>query len=612
MVRKKGFTLIEIMIVISIIGLLSIILIPKVAAIKVQSKNKNVSANVLLVRTYLENRSGKDGISYQVSINGSKTTEQALTTILSNMGTDMISNFTGSNALINPFNDSNSIIYSKGNINNKALSSVSSVMAYYCTGSLPSNNDAASNDSIFPKGSDLSGNVIIVVYSTGYVLYGIDDSGQIVNVYIIKFPPTPDSAQSVVTPGNGDDSGGDNGGSSNGSTVGDLFASNCLNILGDINDTSNNIQTGVGSNTKFTINGSANLQGNSADFKSNVIINKGILSILTGSSIYFENAGVGFTLNSSSAQIQSAGSITFGSNINVNSSKLSSIVTGNAGSMLFMNNSTNINIDSSSSAYILSNTGIQLYQNIGSTGSMTVIAKNNIETSNNSAKLNFTGTTYLKGANVSLQRTGSPIVLYNTYIQANTFDYSGATIQSQNLNINGTLKCNGWEPEFKYNLVTIAQPEPTAPTLLTAISSMTKFSTTPVYNNKYETKYYSDLPVHIIKDPDATTLKNALNPQSGEVSSNSYKLLVIDGDCDLNYMMNDNIFNNIIIYCTGKLIGETSLTNVTFNNSCIMAKGINMQPSNSFTITQPPDSAFTKDFKNEINDIITRIYNNKY
>lgn len=216
--RKRGFTLIEIMIVLAIIALLSVVLVPKVGAIKLQSKNKNVTTNVMLVRSYLENRSGKDGIQYKVLTIGGKTQEQALDSILKSnnndntnyigIGPDMTSNFSGSNALTNPFTGNNSIVYSQGNITNKSPSSTSSLLVYYSTGNLPSDNNSVINSSMMPKGVDFKGNVVVVVYSTGYVLYGVDNSGEMVSVYIIKFPPTPPIAKSGVTPGDGDNPGG--------------------------------------------------------------------------------------------------------------------------------------------------------------------------------------------------------------------------------------------------------------------------------------------------------------------------------------------------------------------------------------------------------------------
>ncbi|QXE19804.1 type II secretion system protein [Clostridium sp. 001] len=182
--RKKGFTLIEIMIILSITGLLSIILVPKIGAIKLQSKDNSVNTNVLLVRTYLENRSAKDTNSYKSSISANQTKDQALTVILNNIEKDMNSNFSGSNSLINPFNNSKSVT--------KNLSGDSSVLLSYSSNTLPKDNEIAS-DSTLPSGENKKGNVVVVVYgstqdkSGGYVLYGIGNSGKIVNSYIVKF-----------------------------------------------------------------------------------------------------------------------------------------------------------------------------------------------------------------------------------------------------------------------------------------------------------------------------------------------------------------------------------------------------------------------------------------
>lgn len=183
--RKKGFTLIEIMIVLSIIGLLSIILVPKVGVIKLQSKNNSVSTNVLLVRTYLENRCAKDSSAYKTAVNGNQTKDQALTVILKNIETDMDSNFSGSNSLINPFNNSKSIT--------KDLSGNSSVLLSYSPNALPKDNDEIANNRTLTAGESVKGNAVIIVYGSsgdkvgGYALYGVDSTGKIVNPYIIKF-----------------------------------------------------------------------------------------------------------------------------------------------------------------------------------------------------------------------------------------------------------------------------------------------------------------------------------------------------------------------------------------------------------------------------------------
>lgn len=208
--RKKGFTLIEIMIVLAIIGILSMILIPKVGGIKLNSKNNSVTTNVLLVRTYLENRMGKDGISYNIATKGTptQTAEQALKIIHSNVGGDMTSNFMGSNALTNPFNSNSSINYSNADVSGNNPSSASVVIGYNSAASLPASKSVVKNN--LPKGQDFVGDVVVVIYSTGYVLYGVDNIGDMTDIYIIKFPPTPPIVQSGVDPGNG--GGGDNTG----------------------------------------------------------------------------------------------------------------------------------------------------------------------------------------------------------------------------------------------------------------------------------------------------------------------------------------------------------------------------------------------------------------
>lgn len=199
---KKGFTLIELMIVIAIIGILSAVIIPKVGAIKVQSKNNGVESNALLVRSFLENRSGKDGIEYKSDISAGQTPEQALTTVLNNIGTDMTSNFTLSNALTNYFTNNNSINYSQGNVTKKSATTAAAVLAYYCTDTLPTDNNAVSSSTL-PSGTGFSGDVISIVYGTGYVVYGVDNTGAMVNINIIKFPPAPPDSVSGVYPGDG-------------------------------------------------------------------------------------------------------------------------------------------------------------------------------------------------------------------------------------------------------------------------------------------------------------------------------------------------------------------------------------------------------------------------
>ncbi|WP_411682449.1 prepilin-type N-terminal cleavage/methylation domain-containing protein [Clostridium thailandense] len=642
MVRKKGFTLIEIMIVISIIGLLSIILIPKVSAIRVQSKNKNVSANVLLVRTYLENRSGKDGISYQVATNAGKTTEQALVTILNSVGTDMTSNFSGSNALINPFNGNSSIIYSKGSIANKVLSSVSGVMAYYCTDTLPSSNNDINNNTIFPKGSDLSGNVIVVIYSTGYVLYGIDDSGQIVNVYIIKFPPTPDSAQSGVTPGNGGDSGGGNGGSSNGSTVGDLFAANCLNAFGDSSDQinlgngstlmnitgsvdlqgkqitfaqnttvngdllilgsgdQNSIRTGNGGGNTLTVTGKTNIQAYNIDFNSNLNTNNTVY-ILANNNVTFDNSSISANFNNGTVQIQSGTDINFYSDVNSINSRISSVAQNNIN---FNNVGRICKLDNNSSLYAQAGKDMTFDYSANMYGPITMISGNNLSFNNNSASVNISGATYLKALNnINILRN---VTLGSTYMETNTFSYGHSNINTSDLSTNitnyshdtygGTLSPAPVKVLPKQPQDPAVAPANNIPSAVTQQIKSVKGGVS--YNSAYDTTTYKDLAFRIIRGSDTSSLKQALMPNGESINSNNYKFLIIDGDCTLDWQIGSNNFSNFIIYCTGTI--NLNYIDLGFNNSAIIAKNLNLKPSSSFNMTQLDSNQFNQNVKSEI------------
>lgn len=60
--KDEGFTLIELMIVIAVIGILAVVLVPKVGSIKAQAKSAGVDTNVRAVEAFVQSR-----ISYWAS-----------------------------------------------------------------------------------------------------------------------------------------------------------------------------------------------------------------------------------------------------------------------------------------------------------------------------------------------------------------------------------------------------------------------------------------------------------------------------------------------------------------------------------------------------------------
>ncbi|MFA9396890.1 MAG: prepilin-type N-terminal cleavage/methylation domain-containing protein [Clostridiaceae bacterium] len=201
--KRRGFTLIEIMIVISIIGMLSVVLIPKVGGLKTETKNNSMSGNVLIVRSYLENRASKDVLTYKKDINVGTAKEAALTNILAQLSTDMTEKFSASNAMINPFSNS-SYVNTLAKVSATDTTSASSIINYYSLDDLPTSDSSVTSNASMPKGEGFSGNVITVLYEKGYLLYGVDNDGNITDINIIKFPTIPDAVVSGVTPGTGE------------------------------------------------------------------------------------------------------------------------------------------------------------------------------------------------------------------------------------------------------------------------------------------------------------------------------------------------------------------------------------------------------------------------
>jgi type IV pilus assembly protein PilA len=90
--KKKGFTLIELMIVLAIIAILAVVLVPKAGVFKKQTKAQGVVTNVNVVRAYLETKTGDKKLDNAALL------------------TSMVNSFTGDEELTNPIENGGSVI----------------------------------------------------------------------------------------------------------------------------------------------------------------------------------------------------------------------------------------------------------------------------------------------------------------------------------------------------------------------------------------------------------------------------------------------------------------------------------------------------------------------
>ncbi|MBV7275750.1 type II secretion system protein [Clostridiaceae bacterium UIB06] len=167
--KKKGFTLIELMIVLAIIAILAVVLIPKSGVFKNQSKNAGVITNVNTVRAYLETKVTNDGgaNSYLSSTNMATAVQGAFNLSSTNVPTGTST----SEQLINPFD------------NTKASILIVDETGGTTPASLPTTDPSTIT---VPSTGSIAGEVVIEVYTTGYRIYGLDNGKTPTQAFIIK------------------------------------------------------------------------------------------------------------------------------------------------------------------------------------------------------------------------------------------------------------------------------------------------------------------------------------------------------------------------------------------------------------------------------------------
>lgn len=164
--KDSGFTLIELMIVIAVIGILAIVLVPKIGTIKTQAKESGLDSNIRVVQGYCESK-----INKWVSKSTTSGTVQA----------EIATAFRGDKSLVNPITSVDSNATSGG----ADASSQSDPSVYVLT----------TNNGLAPTtGTDhLKGSVVVAVEGagpiTGINIYSYDSAGAFLSEKEVNIEP---------------------------------------------------------------------------------------------------------------------------------------------------------------------------------------------------------------------------------------------------------------------------------------------------------------------------------------------------------------------------------------------------------------------------------------
>lgn len=153
--KEEGFTLVELMIVISIIAILAVVLVPKVGDMKDSVRNQGITSNVNSVRAFLE-------LKVNSRESASADEDDRILALLT-------SEFTGGNAIVNPITNGEGIALWGGTPNNASTNSiiVRNVGSYVGTYNIEGED--------FYTRTDLqayAGKIYIYVCTDGYIVYG--------------------------------------------------------------------------------------------------------------------------------------------------------------------------------------------------------------------------------------------------------------------------------------------------------------------------------------------------------------------------------------------------------------------------------------------------------
>lgn len=175
--KDSGFTLIELMIVIAVIGILAIVLIPKVGTVKTQAKATGLDTNIRLVQGYAESKIDK-WVSKKTPLSG--------------IATDIQKAFSGNDNknMVNPFT-SETLAAVEGTATISNASNYSLYVVKEDTGTPSATSPGTITDS-----TNLEGSILVVIDDSdaaapveGIYIYAYDQSGQIIPEKTVHVTP---------------------------------------------------------------------------------------------------------------------------------------------------------------------------------------------------------------------------------------------------------------------------------------------------------------------------------------------------------------------------------------------------------------------------------------
>ena len=165
--KDQGFTLIELMIVIAVIGILAIVLVPKVGTIKTQAKGAGIETNVRMVQGYLQSKASK-------WVDQKDTTENVVAKDIYNA----FNNSGDNEKMKNPFSQKDSIGVDTGLVTGAPA--------------LATDNALQIRTSFSPTDATVSHGATVVVVptstATGTVnltVYGLDNAGAVATTVVV-------------------------------------------------------------------------------------------------------------------------------------------------------------------------------------------------------------------------------------------------------------------------------------------------------------------------------------------------------------------------------------------------------------------------------------------